>query len=905
MMAHGGVRLERLIPLILCLSLAITCVRVGADAPALDGSRWTCFDQTDGLPGNRVRSLAPRADGGMWIGTARGLALWDGQRLVPCAEGNGLRGGITAIIEWAGAVWLGSWGDGLEPLIPGGDAWISDLAVTGDSLWVATYGHGLVQLTVDPSSRRVRERAHRRAKGGLPSDWLTCLLPDGAALWIGTERAGLCYLDAQGEWHHHALPAAHGTHVTALALADDGTLWVGTRHGVANWDIRREEYSSSPEIVLPDPHVTALATMDNGTLWIGTDDGLVLWRDGRATVFTQRDGLAHDAVSALALDADGALWVGSGTRGLSVRASIETPAVERLPIALVHGWRGPDSDRLEDSEFQHLARWLREDGFDPHYVTGIHPENPLHVNAQRLSEAIERVCAETSALQVDVIAFSMGGLNTRAYIESTRYRGDVRRAFILGTPHRGEFLWRDLLLHEMLYWTREPSAIELLPAHARLFNDTHGNWAGVPYTLIAGDARSPDLPTLFRELAPGDGLVSAYSALGTDDMVAVRHVTDDIHAWGDETILLDLSTLLLPRTTYDAHIRPQMFAPRPSEYVALDAVGNYVEPVPLSRTAMQRGSIRPGGMVTLTPMPVDAEGRSRFQVRWKGLPLDVALRAPDGRVIDEGASHDADDVEFFELGLADYAGFVITDTAPGAWTMTLTGREGTLAGQYVAYASFDTPLALVGLTERTWYDLGEPVAVAASIEGADQALTIERVRIEIHAPSRRVREITVAGAADMAAATRDAGWRGTLSLTREGGYHVVLVTVSGRHGGQPYERQLAQVIGVRGDRARFLGWPRVSGAGIEIGVDAREAGEYLLSVVLASDKTAVCAIAHPVALAAGRHIVTVPLSAGLLRAASGDDGVVRIERLVLADIAGPAIPLDEWHDIRVGGRGAK
>jgi len=235
--------------------------------------------------------------------------------------------------------------------------------------------------------------------------------------------------------------------------------------------------------------------------------------------------------------------------------------------------------------------------------------------------------------------------------------------------------------------------------------------------------------------------------------------------------------------------------------------------------------------------------------------------------------------------------------------MTLTGREGgTVSGQYVAYASFDTPLALVVSTDQTWYDLGEPVAVTAAIEGADRALTIDRVQIALHAPSRTRREITVAGGADMTAAIRDSGWRGTLSPAPESGYHVLLLTASGRHQGQPFERQVAQVIGVRGDTARIVGWPRASEAGIEIGVEAREAGAYLVSVTLVSAETSSRPIAHPVALGAGQHTVTVPIPAELMQAARGGDGTVRIERLVLADITGPTIPLDERKDTRAGWR---
>ena len=68
----------------------------------------------------------------------------------------------------------------------------------------------------------------------------------------------------------------------------------------------------------------------------------------------------------------------------------------------------------------------------------------------------------------------------------------------------------------------DPSALDLLPLHMGLFNRTHSKAPAIPYTLAAGDARADGLPTLFRELPSGDGLVSTWSALGVEGY-GVRH----------------------------------------------------------------------------------------------------------------------------------------------------------------------------------------------------------------------------------------------------------------------------------------------------------------------------------------------------------------------------------------------
>ena len=362
----------------------------------------------------------------------------------------------------------------------------------------------------------------------------------------GWERSALDWRISMpgGQWSRLLIPSSVivSQQVTALALRGDA-LWVGTSEGLAILDLASQQWwGVGVEQGLPNKSVTSLASAEDG-MWIGTDGGLAHWRDGRVQIYTVHDGLPQNAVSAVALDARGRLWVGTAGRGVAVRGEVAKPQVMRAPVVLVHGWRGPDSDLLEDSEFWLLARWLREDGFTPFYATGISPENTLEANAERLRTVIDQVRGETSAQAIYLIGYSMGGLNSRAYLESTVYQGDVLHAFTLGSPHRGEYLWQAFLLWEYLGWRPDPSALELLPLHMDLFNSTRSKAPTVPYTLIAGDARAPELPTLFRELPPGDGLVSTWSALGVDEGGVDRRVTEDLHAWAKETILLGIPSL--------------------------------------------------------------------------------------------------------------------------------------------------------------------------------------------------------------------------------------------------------------------------------------------------------------------------------------------------------------------------
>ena len=900
--------------------LAFAALWLWGSLPARADGPWTSFDQRDGLLDDTVHALAATPAGEMLIGASGGLSIWDGTHFVSHSAGNGLvSGDITAVAAQGETLWAGSWGGGLAAYRNGhwrryqaddsplpGD-WISALLATEDGLWIATYGRGLAHLAGETW------RIYRRNTSALPSDWLNCLATDAAGgLWIGSERAGLAHLGARGNWLTYTLPFSDTRAVTALAPAEE-TLWVGTPRGLAALDTAGgawRTFEQGPSL-LREP-ITALALGNAGLLWVGTLEGLGAWDGQRLTTYSLREGLPHPAVSALAHDSAGRLWVGSYVRGVAVRGALAKPRIVRRPVVLVHGWRGPESDRLEDSEFWHLARWLREDGFEPYYVTGISPANTLHENAARLREGIAAARRQSGADKVYLIAFSMGGLNARAYLESTLYAGDVARAFILGTPHQGEHLWRTLLLWEHVAWSDEPSALELLPIHADLFNASHHPTGEVPYTLVAGDARAAELPTLFRRLPPGDGLVSTWSALGPDDPFGdplagpwERRVTEDIHAWWEETLLLDLPSLLFPRTTYDAHIRPYLFGepqPPPSASVA-DAVA-YERPSLPPRSALRAGEIAPGEVLALSPLPIEALGDARFYLRWKGPPLKMRLRDPLGREIDADEALEREDIEYLELGLADFAGYVLTATLPGPWQVLLESPpENEETSRYVVYAELERPTRMVLHTDRTWYAIGDTVTITAWLQDPTGYGRLHEVTLEVYRPDRQRERLFLHPIAPMGRGDREEGrFVGHLVVT-QGGYYTLLSHGRGTYGARDLERGEALVIGVSTGVAHLGGPPRLEampGGDLQalVEVIARQEADLLCAVTLrdAAGEERI-AVAHPFRAVPGEQIVSLRIPRGRLRVP--DPAGYHIVRVLLLDISGAGIPLDVLE-----GRGA-
>ncbi|MEP7154465.1 MAG: two-component regulator propeller domain-containing protein [Betaproteobacteria bacterium] len=281
-----------------------------------------------GLPLNTVQTMYQTRAGYLWVGTAGGLARFDGIRFAtfetsPIPEL--VSRPIFGFMEDAdGTLWIGH-GRGAARFRDGHFETAFDGTLTdGRRVWAFAQGpdgvvwaateNGLVRWEKNKGVTRVYKEAD-----GLPVLRLRTLDFDkDGTLWIGTTGGGLVSF-AGGKFSvmdpSNGFPHLEVRHV----LADPaGGIWAATAGAglvhVENGQVKTYTMAQG----LPTDQLTYLARDKTGALWIGTwGAGVSRMSEGRFSTIATAGGLAGDQIWSLQVDREGSVWVGTWNGGLN------------------------------------------------------------------------------------------------------------------------------------------------------------------------------------------------------------------------------------------------------------------------------------------------------------------------------------------------------------------------------------------------------------------------------------------------------------------------------------------------------------------------------------------------------------------------------------------------------------
>lgn len=189
-------------------------------------------------PSASVNCMIVARDGGVWVGTGKGLTCLRGQTSEP------VKGELPG--------WLDVW----------------QLCEDGDGLW---FGTGAGHLY------RVDESVARRVDFGHDVPVKGIAVQNGGTLWVGTRGHGLFAKGSDGAWKSYGKEQGLLSPVVrVICTTAGGDVWVGTAGG--GLAVKRGErfVSVTTRDGLPDDTISQIHEGPTGRLWLGTHRGLAV-----------------------------------------------------------------------------------------------------------------------------------------------------------------------------------------------------------------------------------------------------------------------------------------------------------------------------------------------------------------------------------------------------------------------------------------------------------------------------------------------------------------------------------------------------------------------------------------------------------------------------------------------------
>lgn len=260
----------------------------GQGVVRFDGEEWTRWTAADGLPHDRVTSVAVGDDGSVWAATAAGLARYDGDGWTTHAAADGLAH----------------------------DEAVRVAAGSDNTVWAVTRGETEQEMEFGLARFDGGQWTNWTTGGDLAAEHLGALAGAGdGGVWIDVafgpdapegNEPGIAHFDGEEWTYSRIVEGPQVRNVESLAVADDGIVWAGTHSGVYRFDGADWGRSRSGD-GLGDRMAASVVVGDDGAVWAATPDGV--WHyDGDAWTDWATDTSPPDRIWSMAAADDGTVW---------------------------------------------------------------------------------------------------------------------------------------------------------------------------------------------------------------------------------------------------------------------------------------------------------------------------------------------------------------------------------------------------------------------------------------------------------------------------------------------------------------------------------------------------------------------------------------------------------------------
>ena len=244
-----------------------------------------------GVLSNNVKTLLLRSNGNVWIGTDKGVSVFDGLKLKRnVTKNNGLASNkiLSLAEDNKGNVWIGTVNglsvelrdtivnvgisDGLEQLR------IKSVLIDRlNNVWIGTR-NGVGKLEVQNLKEKHFKTKWFTQKNGLSNNRIRCLYEDiSGAIWIGTYFGGVNMLFNE---YFTLQKNSHGLTDDAISYVKesnfDSSIWLGVYGAGINVLTDTSIISVSVKEGLSSDYINAIVHIDSLSTLVGTDDGINL-----------------------------------------------------------------------------------------------------------------------------------------------------------------------------------------------------------------------------------------------------------------------------------------------------------------------------------------------------------------------------------------------------------------------------------------------------------------------------------------------------------------------------------------------------------------------------------------------------------------------------------------------------
>ena len=281
--------------------------------------------------GEDISCTATLPDGTVLMGSEKGERYtWDGTKnLQPYPGIPGVRYTVVSLLrDKAGHTWTGTFQGGLYRKgadgvrhfseadgFPGNNVWALAEDARGN-VWGGLLGGGLVKI--GPDGTMTCYAAH---EGSLPDNYVSSLAVSGDSLYIAFASRGFCILNLRDGHFSSKIPVMGDIGVTQIYPDTSGKIWIASIEGLKCYDPTSDNLIPLPE-ELPAEMFYSLVQDRTGLVWAASQQDLYCLRaNGDHSYscyrFTREDGLPEVEFNqrAASLTGDGQVVIGT-TSGL-------------------------------------------------------------------------------------------------------------------------------------------------------------------------------------------------------------------------------------------------------------------------------------------------------------------------------------------------------------------------------------------------------------------------------------------------------------------------------------------------------------------------------------------------------------------------------------------------------------